>query len=111
MVWILLGVVGVLVVGVFALLLTKQLPYDPMAPATSTTPDPGLPDGRLSAEDVDLVRFDTALRGYRMDQVDEVLDRLRVRISELENPREQRGQSSDQSLDQPLDQQPTTGAT
>jgi DivIVA domain-containing protein len=30
------------------------------------------------------VRFDTALRGYRMDQVDAVLDQLQDRIAELE---------------------------
>ncbi|GAA2198336.1 DivIVA domain-containing protein [Sinomonas flava] len=32
-------------------------------------------------EDVDRVRFSLAFRGYRMDQVDEVLERLRDRIS------------------------------
>lgn len=47
------------------------------------TPEPG---------DVDKLRFSLGLRGYRMDQVDEVLDRLRdelaaknVRIAELES--------------------------
>ena len=40
------------------------------------------------ADDVDAVRFDTALRGYRMDQVDDVLDRLQQRIAELESARE-----------------------
>lgn len=42
--------------------------------------------------DVDRVRFSLGLRGYRMDQVDEVLDRLRdelaakdARITELES--------------------------
>jgi DivIVA domain-containing protein len=43
------------------------------------------------AEDVDALRFSLALRGYRMDEVDLVLDRLRdelaareLRIAELE---------------------------
>ncbi|WP_434613913.1 DivIVA domain-containing protein [Arthrobacter sp. A5] len=43
-------------------------------------------------EDVDRLRFSLGLRGYRMDQVDEVLDRLRdqlaakdARITELES--------------------------
>ena len=46
----------------------------------------GLPlgDGPLRSGDLDLVRFDTAVRGYRMDQVDAVLDRLQMRLSELE---------------------------
>ena len=46
---------------------------------------------RPSAEDVDALRFSLALRGYRMDEVDRVLDHLRdelsardLRIAELE---------------------------
>lgn len=43
-----------------------------------------LPEGTVGSSDVERVRFDIALRGYRMDQVDEVLRRLRERLSELE---------------------------
>ena len=51
-----------------------------------------LPDDRpLGPNDVDDVRFAVAMRGYRMDKVDEVLDRLSAevaardaRIAELE---------------------------
>ena len=49
-----------------------RLPADPMAEAVRSTPDPGLPE-RPAAVDVDAVRFDTALRGYRMDDVDDRL--------------------------------------
>ncbi|MHA7281593.1 DivIVA domain-containing protein [Arthrobacter sp. TMS2-4] len=37
---------------------------------------------RPSAPDVDAVRFGLGLRGYRMDQVDEVLDRLAAALAE-----------------------------
>ncbi len=37
---------------------------------------------QVSARDVDAVRFGLGLRGYRMDQVDEVLDRLAAAITE-----------------------------
>lgn len=37
---------------------------------------PYLPDGRIHAVDIDDVHFAVAFRGYRMDQVDAVLDRL-----------------------------------
>jgi len=40
-----------------------------------------LPDA-ASAQDVDAVRFGLGLRGYRMDQVDEVLDRLSIALGE-----------------------------
>ncbi|MCW4602456.1 DivIVA domain-containing protein [Janibacter hoylei] len=58
-------------------------------------PHHGLPEGAWAADDIDLVRFDTALRGYRMDQVDEVLDRLQQRIAELEMDRPGRGERRD----------------
>lgn len=44
----------------------------------------GLPDGPPRSVDVERVTFDRVVRGYRMDQVDEVLDRLHLRLAELE---------------------------
>jgi DivIVA domain-containing protein len=83
MIWALFGVVAIGLVGVVAALVTSRWHYDPMANAVSSVADPGLPDV-VHPGDVDNVRFDTALRGYRIDQVDEVLDRLRDRIREQE---------------------------
>ena len=37
---------------------------------------PWLPDHDITPEDVAAVRFAVAFRGYRMDQVDDVLERL-----------------------------------
>jgi DivIVA domain-containing protein len=47
-----------------------------LEPPTSSVPPTGLPEGTLSPEDLDRVRFTPALRGYRMDQVDAALDRM-----------------------------------
>ncbi|MFC6705536.1 DivIVA domain-containing protein [Flexivirga alba] len=47
---------------------------------TTTSPFESLPRGLVTAEDVEQVRFDQTLRGYRMGQVDEVLDRLRAEL-------------------------------
>ncbi|RZS87252.1 DivIVA domain-containing protein [Motilibacter rhizosphaerae] len=54
-------------------------------------PPVGLPQGPLAPDDLHQVRFPSALRGYRMREVDEVLDRLAEelgrrdeRIAELE---------------------------
>ena len=44
----------------------------------------GDPAGSLSAEDIGRLHFDQALRGYRMNQVDEVIDALSARLLELE---------------------------
>ena len=84
MIWVLFIVVAVLVLGAFAALLAGRIGYDPMAAATTTAHDPRLSD-EFHAHDVTAVRFDTALRGYRMDQVDVVLDQLRERIAQLES--------------------------
>lgn len=56
-----------------------------MAEATTTQSFGGLPAGPLSAEGIAELHFDQALRGYRMNQVDEVIDALTARIRELES--------------------------
>ena len=83
MIWVLFIVVAVLLVGAFAALLTGRIHYDPLSEPTRTQGDPGLPE-TFTSHDVADVHFDTAFRGYRMDQVDRVLDQLQVRIAELE---------------------------
>ena len=63
-----------------------------MSPSTPDRPDPAVPDtGLLARGDVDKVRFSVGARGYRMDEVDDILDRLAYeidvrerRIAELE---------------------------
>src|SRR5581483_8129512 len=67
-------------------------------------PDLALPgDGLLAREDVDRVRFSVGARGYRMDEVDDVLDRLaheievrEERIAQLEG----RAPKQDPELDE-----------
>lgn len=59
-----------------------------MVPAISTVPPVRLPAAAqpLHPADLDDLRFQTVLRGYRMEQVDAALDRLReelVRQSEV----------------------------
>ncbi|WP_230208888.1 DivIVA domain-containing protein [Nostocoides sp. HKS02] len=84
MIWVLFIAVAVLLLGGFAALITGRIGYDPLAEATTTQRDPGLPED-FHAVDLLGVHFDTALRGYRMDQVDAVLDRLQDRLAELES--------------------------
>ncbi len=42
-------------------------------------------DRRLAAADINGLRFGTALRGYAMDQVDDILDRLSREIAERDD--------------------------
>ena len=61
-----------------------------MAEPTSTRAFSGLSgvlgdrEGSLSAGEVGQLHFDRAFRGYRMDEVDEVIDALSARLRELE---------------------------
>ncbi len=68
----LLGVVVVLFVA--AAVSTREGPV--MSDATPDAADVGLPPGPVQPEDVAGLRFALAPRGYRMSEVDDVLDRL-----------------------------------
>lgn len=41
-----------------------------------------LPSGKLSGADLRAVGFNTAIRGYRMDEVDELLARLATQLAD-----------------------------
>ncbi len=70
-----LALIGVvLVLFAAAVLSTREGPVLIDAPPDAAYP--ALPSGPLRPEDLTAVRFDMALRGYRMSEVDEVLQRL-----------------------------------
>jgi DivIVA domain-containing protein len=48
---------------------------------TGSVPARALPEGAVAGADIDALRFSAAVRGYRMDQVDAALDRLRDEIT------------------------------
>jgi DivIVA domain-containing protein len=87
--WLLLAVVAVVVFAVTAVALGVggSLPE-----AYPDRPDLALPADRLmTSHDLEALRFTVAFRGYRMDEVDVVLNRLRneiarrdMRIAQLE---------------------------
>ena len=65
---------------------------DPMADMPPDAAPSALPEDRpVRADDVRQVRFDLAFRGYRMEQVDAVLDRLATELAERDNPVQLRG--------------------
>jgi DivIVA domain-containing protein len=65
----------VAVVG--AVVVAATGPGGGMAPVYDDRPDARIPaDGPLTASDLREVRFSTAFRGYRMSEVDALLDRL-----------------------------------
>jgi DivIVA domain-containing protein len=55
-----------------------------LSEATSSQAFGGVLAESLSTDDIARLHFDQALRGYRMSQVDEVIDSLSARLGELE---------------------------
>ncbi|MGO0603485.1 MAG: DivIVA domain-containing protein [Brevibacterium sp.] len=81
--WIVIGVAAAVFVLVFVVAATFNV-------FSSETIDEaeerwtGLP-AEFTGEDLESVRFRPALRGYRMDDVDEAMSMLRARLIELES--------------------------
>lgn len=76
-------VLGVLLIGFLALIITRgqQHLVKPMADPLPTLPPVLLPEVQdISARDIQDIRFAVGLRGYRTDQVDQVLARLSAAI-------------------------------
>lgn len=79
MMWI-FAIMIVLVMGVIAMLAAGH--GEPMATAYDDRPDAVVPHDRpLVADDLRKVRFSLALRGYRMSEVDALLERLAHEMS------------------------------
>jgi DivIVA domain-containing protein len=81
MIWVAL-LIAVVLVGLTVAAILGRIDGS-LAEPTSTVSFLPLPQDRLTEQDIDAVRFDTAFRGYRMDQVDEVLGRLTAEIGIL----------------------------
>ena len=83
------AILVVLVMGGIAALAAGR--GEPMAEVYDDRPDALVPaEGRLSADDLRRVRFSLAFRGYRMSEVDALLDRL-ARERETEHQTEDSG--------------------
>lgn len=102
--FVLLGALAV--IGVVAAVATGRVRGGLDAPTTSR-PHRGLPE-QIGPDDVDAVRFSLALRGYRMDEVDAVLARLR---DELAARDDELGSLRAESADKPEKRLSTDDAT
>lgn len=68
----------VLVLGAIAMVAAGR--GTPLAPEYDDRPDVSVPAGRIVGDDLRRVRFSLALRGYRMSEVDALLDRLAAQL-------------------------------
>lgn len=81
MIWVAL-LVAVVLVGLTVAAVLGRVDGSLVEP-TSTSSYVPLPSDPLSADDLASIRLDTGFRGYRMDQVDDVIDRLASEITRL----------------------------
>ncbi len=68
----------VLVMGAIAMVAAGR--GTPLAPEYDDRPDASVPAGRLVGDDLRRVRFSLAFRGYRMSEVDALLDRVAAQL-------------------------------
>jgi DivIVA domain-containing protein len=73
-----LGVVAVLIVAAVVATRNDELLVD----APPDAPDRGLPPGPVRADDLRRLRFGVTVRGYRMSEVDAVLERLAAELAD-----------------------------
>jgi DivIVA domain-containing protein len=92
-IWLVIGVAAALFVLVVALAGSLGAFNQPMAPETTSVAAAALP-ADFASEELSILRFTPALRGYRPDEVDAALDACRLRIAELEAQLETSGQSA-----------------
>jgi DivIVA domain-containing protein len=77
--WV-ISIIAVVILGLAAIAATGRLGE---LPGTVTdTPQPHVPDGALAGADLRGLRFAVVPRGYSMQQVDELLDRLAGQLDE-----------------------------
>jgi DivIVA domain-containing protein len=74
----------VVVMGVIAVVAAGRV--GSMPPAYGDHPDVVLPDGPLGPGDLRAVRLPLAVRGYRMAEVDALLDRLAAQMEAAKDP-------------------------
>ncbi len=74
------AILVVLVMGAIATVAAGR--GTPLAPEYDDRPDVLVPAGRLGGEDLRRVRFSLAFRGYRMSEVDALLDRVAAQLEE-----------------------------
>lgn len=104
MIW-LFSILIVLVMGAIAVVAAGR--GAPLAPAYDDRPDATVPQqGPLGPDDLRRVRFSLALRGYRMSEVDALLDRL---AREREDGEPQRPEPVVEADDPPTNGEPPTG--
>ena len=78
-------VLGVVVIAFLAIVITRgdQGLVKPLAEPLPSLPPVILPEAReIGAQDIQDIRFAVGLRGYRTDQVDQVLERLTTALED-----------------------------
>ena len=100
-----IAVVAAIVFGAVAYVLGQ---FDSMRPAPPESGAVGIPDGPVEAAAIDRTRFGLSFRGYRMDEVDAVLDRLRDELARHESPTVAATDDEQPAADEPQHEQAET---
>ncbi len=77
--WV-ISIIAVVILGLAAVAATGR--FGGLPGTVTDTPQPHVPDGVLNGADLRGLRFAVVPRGYSMQQVDELLDRLAGQLEE-----------------------------
>lgn len=73
-----ISIVAVVILGLAAVAATGR--FGEFPGTVTDTPQPHVPAGTLSGDDLRALRFAVVARGYSMQQVDELLDRMAAQL-------------------------------
>jgi DivIVA domain-containing protein len=77
---VMLWILAVAVIGLGAVIAAGY--FGALPPTITDTPRPNLPAGLLSGQDIRDTRFSISVRGYNVDQVDELLERVATQLDQ-----------------------------
>lgn len=84
MTWV-LAILIVVIIGAVVVVASGR--GEGLPPAEVDLPRIGMPEGRpVTADDIANLRFNTTVRGYRMEEVDEVLRRIAGQLDHRDRP-------------------------
>ncbi|MBW8173836.1 DivIVA domain-containing protein [Ornithinimicrobium sp. Arc0846-15] len=96
---IFLACLVVLLVGVLIAVVADRIPITSVQKPVTSDSYPGVPDGALKAADIDDLKFNVVARGYKMSQVDEVIQRLQEQFVQQEVTAETRAEELEEIAD------------
>lgn len=84
---IVLACLVIAVIGLLVAVIADRVPISAVHKPVTSDSFPGVAPGPLDATDLNDLRFDVVVRGYKMAQVDEIIGRLQTELASRDSIR------------------------